>query len=114
MKIHRATKAIAALGAVTLALAVAGPASAADSQPTTPTDGNGKRYCPVVQPDLSIIWYRDGSVLKTGKDHVLVCDDGVWDDDIHARPVGPFGGISGGTATQASAPSSSATTTAQR
>jgi hypothetical protein len=98
VKIHRATKAIAALGAVTLALAVAGPASAADS---APTDGNGKKYCPMVQSDLSVIWYPDGYAFKAANNRVLVCDDGVWDDDIHARPVGPFGGVSGGTVTTA-------------
>src|SRR5262245_36466012 len=68
-----------ALTLVAAALAVAGPAAAADNQPV---DANGKKSCALKASKDSTVWRPHGTTISgttpQGTQFTAKCDDGSW------------------------------------
>jgi hypothetical protein len=78
----RTTKALVAMGAISLALVAAGPANAADSAP--PVDKNGKKSCSITDTQTGTTrWVpHDTTVIHEFKDGFRqkeTCNDGQWE-----------------------------------
>ena len=92
----RRAKALVALGAATVALIAAVPASATDDKP--PVDKNGKKSCPLTTSSGGTYWVPHGTTLTV--DHVdstqkEQCIDGDWWIVPLSRPGGTVGATSG-------------------
>jgi hypothetical protein len=89
----RRPRALIALGALALALATAGPASAEPKQPTE----TAKKGCPLTLPDGSQVVWPHGSPLTIrtkGSNGVTIeqswrCNDGKWEPTkpLHVQPT---------------------------
>ena len=72
-------KVLVALGVTSLALAAAGPASAADSQVKPPTDKNGKKSCALYDGDKVSGWVGHGGTWTNPSGSLTTkCTDGEW------------------------------------
>jgi hypothetical protein len=93
----RRAKALLALGAASLALIAAVPATATDDKP--PVDKNGKKSCRLMTGTSVTYWVSHGTTITVqfgdGTTQKQWCDDGAWHGLRTSSDGGRVGGTSG-------------------